>query len=248
MSTRFLQCQEIKVKTRDSRPRYHQAIYLRYRSLKRGGCLSSAMLEDRSQVTSFLLRASTVTATVSSQGLINQFPIFGPSHIKTKAVERHNEPVAAAGLTGRASSPLSGPCGGKLLVRSHARASAPTSLPRELWLCCSFMKSSRPVVDPEGTALGRGGRHSESVHSTLLQYTTKLCHVCERARGCSVSNPRTSLVFSHPCSRERKLLRKWVKNTALPPPFRAKSPTCLPSRTSSFRGKSLVLCMAAHSH
>jgi hypothetical protein len=29
-------------------------------------------------------------------------------------------------------------------ARSQARASAPTSLPREVWLCCSFMKSTRP--------------------------------------------------------------------------------------------------------
>jgi hypothetical protein len=107
----FLQCQEIKVKTRDSRPRNHQAIYLRYRSFKRGGVseLNYAQSEDRSQATSFLPRSRTVTATVSSPGLINtQFPKFVPSHIKTKAVARHCEPGAVAGLTGRASSPLSG--------------------------------------------------------------------------------------------------------------------------------------------
>ena len=56
MSTRFLQRQEIKVKTQDSRPRIHQAIYLRYRSFNsssKGGVseLSYAQSEDRSQAT-----------------------------------------------------------------------------------------------------------------------------------------------------------------------------------------------------
>ena len=53
MSIRFLHRQEIKVKTQDSRPRIHQAIYLRYRSFKRGGVseLSYAQSEDRSQAT-----------------------------------------------------------------------------------------------------------------------------------------------------------------------------------------------------
>ena len=53
MSIRFLNRQEIKVKTRDSRPRIHQAIYLRYRSFKRGGVseLSYAQNEDISQAT-----------------------------------------------------------------------------------------------------------------------------------------------------------------------------------------------------
>ena len=59
MSIRFLQRQEIKVKTQDSRPRIHQAIYLRYRSFKRGGVseLSYAQSEDRSQATKLLTQA-----------------------------------------------------------------------------------------------------------------------------------------------------------------------------------------------
>ena len=57
MSTWFLR-QEIKVKTQDSRPRYRQAIYLRYRSFQRGGVseFSDTQSEDRSQATSFSFR------------------------------------------------------------------------------------------------------------------------------------------------------------------------------------------------
>ena len=79
MSTRFLQRQEIKVKTQDSRTRIHQAIYLRYRSFKRGGGseLSYAQNEDRSQATKLPIQAEDRdrTATFSSQGLrITLFP------------------------------------------------------------------------------------------------------------------------------------------------------------------------------
>jgi hypothetical protein len=58
MSTRFLQFQEITVKTQDSRLRYHQSIYLRYFPFKRGRvpALNYAQSEDRSQATSFSLR------------------------------------------------------------------------------------------------------------------------------------------------------------------------------------------------
>jgi hypothetical protein len=119
MSTRFLQCQEIKVKTQDSRLKasYHQAIYLRYRSFKRGGVseLSYAQSEDRSQATSFLLRPRTVTATVSSQGLRNtQFPRFVRPTFKPRQSQGTPRVTGSGGAC------------------SYSACLAPTDLPRDL--------------------------------------------------------------------------------------------------------------------
>ena len=73
------------------------------------------------------------------------------------------------------------------------------------------MKIMRSAVDPEGY----GGRHSESAHSTLLQCSTKLCHVCERARGCSVSIPRTSLEFLRPFIHARDRFSRKGQDTVI---------------------------------
>ena len=67
-------------------------------------------------------------------------------------------------LVAQATKPLNGPCGqGAILV---AQATA-THMPCELWLhCCIEKYASRTYV-------GRGGRHSESAQSVLLQCSAK---------------------------------------------------------------------------
>ena len=64
----FLQRQEIKVNTQDSRPHLHQAIYLHFRSFERGGVseLSYAQSEDRPP--------SQATVTVFKKHLVSKVP------------------------------------------------------------------------------------------------------------------------------------------------------------------------------
>jgi hypothetical protein len=85
--------------------------------------------------------------------------------------------------------------------RSQAWTSAPTSLPRELVVVLFFMKSTRPAVDPRGYIAGERraslrvcAHHSSAVFDQVVSLER------ERARGYSVSIPRTSLVFSEPFS------------------------------------------------
>jgi hypothetical protein len=69
-------------------------------------------------------------------------------------------------LVAQATKTLNGPCGqGALLV---AQATA-THMPCELWLHYCIEKYA------PRTYVGRGGRHSESAQSVLLQCSAKLC-------------------------------------------------------------------------
>ena len=69
-------------------------------------------------------------------------------------------------LVAQATKPLNGPCGQGALLVAQAIA---THMPCELWLHYCIEKYA------PRTYVGRGGRHSESAQSVLLQCSAKLC-------------------------------------------------------------------------
>lgn len=132
---------------------------------------------------SFLPRPRTVTATVSSQGLKNtQSPRFGAGINLDTSSKGHMMRLMSASRSAL-----------------QARTGAPTSLPRELHSSnrscgrgafrsaligahlCSFMKSTRLRLDPQGYIAGDAGVTQRSAHKHSLQCSTKLC-LCETER------------------------------------------------------------------
>jgi hypothetical protein len=159
-----------------------------------GGCLSSAMLRAKIDLRqpSFLLRPRTVTATVSSQGLKNtQFPRFGAEIILHIIGMRTSlrDPRTSVLCTGAPTSLPRELHSSDLHMRSRGvpeRAHRRTSpLPRACsvnpGLCCSFMKSTRLRLDPQGYITGDAGVTQRSAHKRSLQCSTTLCP-CETER------------------------------------------------------------------
>ena len=162
-----------------------------------GGCLSSAMLRAKIDLRqpSFLLRPRTVTATVSSQGLKNtQFPRFGAEMILhiigMRTSDGHSEIRRHSVLCTGAPTSLPRELHSSDLhmrprgvpERAHRRTSP---LPRACrvnpGLCCSFMKSTRLRLDPQGYIAGDAGVTQRSAHKRSLQCSTTLCP-CETER------------------------------------------------------------------
>ena len=145
-------------------------------------CLSSAMLRAKIDLRqpSFLLRPRTVTATVSSQGLKNtQFPRFGAKKLSctSSGCGRHSEIRRHSVLcTGAPTSLPRELHSSDLHMRSRGvpeRAHRRTSpLPRACsvnpGLCCSFMKSTRLRLDPQGYIAGDAGVTQRSAHKRSL--------------------------------------------------------------------------------
>ena len=192
MSIRFLHRQEIKVKTQD-------LVFIKpsisaIAPSSEGGCLSSAMLRAKIDLRqpSFLLRPRTVTATVSSQGLKNtQFPRFGAEIILHIIGMRTSlrDPRTSVLCTGAPTSLPRELHSSDLHMRPRGvpeRAHRRTSpLPRACrvnpGLCCSFMKSTRLRLDPQGYIAGDAGVTQRSAHKRSLQCSTTLCP-CETER------------------------------------------------------------------
>ncbi len=158
-----------------------------------GGCLSSTMLRAKIDLRqpSFLLRPRTVTATVSSQGLKNtQFPRFGAEinlHIIGMRTSLR-DPRANVLCTGAPTSLPRELHSSDLHMRPRGvpeRAHRRTPLPRACrvnpGLCCSFMKSTRLRLDPQGYIAGDADVTQRSAHKRSLQCSTTLCP-CETER------------------------------------------------------------------
>jgi len=160
---------------------------------------------------SFLLRPRTVTATVSSQGLKNtQFPRFGAEIILHIIGMRTSlrDPRTSVLCTGAPTSLPRELHSSDLHMRSRGvpeRAHRRTSpLPRACrvnpGLCCSFMKSTRLRLDPQGYIAGDAGvtqRVCAQAFSAVLDHVVSM-RDRERARDGSVNvlSQRTLRVFS----------------------------------------------------
>ena len=145
-------------------------------SFQVGLCLSSAMLRAKIDLSqpSFLLR--TVTATVSSQADVT-------------TTTHHSDPRTSVLCTGAPTSLPRELHSSDLHMRPKGvpeRAHRRTPpLPRACrvspGLCCSFMKSTRQRLHPQGYIAGDAGVTQRSAHKRSLQCSTTLCP-CETER------------------------------------------------------------------
>ena len=200
---------------------HHSRVYCRSHQSPRRGLARRrpkriAMLRAKIDLRqpSLLLRPRTVTAaTVSSQGLKNtQFPRFGAG------INLHTSKGHIMRLIGASRSALQVCTGAPTSLprelhssdlpmrprgvpeRAHRRT---PPLPRACrvssGLCCSFIKSTRLRLDPQGYIAGDAGVTQRSAHKRSLQCSAKLCPCeTERARDGSVNilSLRTLRVFS----------------------------------------------------